>query len=381
MLTELCLRDFRCFTECRVPLHEQTTIFIGRNAQGKTSLMEAACVLLRLQSPRTSQRAELIRLGATTMLIEGTLNGKKLRCAQSATARRLALDGTVCAKSGDYLSSSGLVVWMDHRDMNLLRGGAEHRRRYLDFAASQIFPDYLKALRGYERALRGRNHVLKRDAIIQWRQADAFARVMDEFAQVLRARRVDLITSMKPHVAAVHHDLSTGAERVEMTYLPGFEDEKLAEELASRRDEESRTRQTAAGPHRDDVKLMLNDLDASTYASEGQQRSVALAMKVAQARVLDAAAGRPPLLLLDDVFGELDAQRRRALLSLLPAGTQKIITTTTLDWASDESLAGMVYQVEAAAIVECALSVNGATHAGSLPASGHALLQSPPTST
>ena len=359
MLTDLLLRDFRCFTECRVALHPETTIFIGRNAQGKTSLMEAACVLLRLQSPRTSQRGELIRLGATTMLVEGTLDGKRLRCAQSATARRLAMDGAVCGKSGDYLASSGLVVWMDHRDMNLLRGGAEHRRRYLDFAASQIFPDYLKALRGYERAVRGRNHVLKRDAVIQWRQADAFARVMDDFAQVLRSRRADLIESLKPHVASVHHDLSTGAERVEMAYAPGFSGENLAEELAARRDEEARNRQTAAGPHRDDVTLALNGLDASTYASEGQQRSVALAMKVAQARVLEAAAGKPPLLLLDDVFGELDAHRRRALLSLLPAGTQKIITTTNLDWARDEVLVGTVYEVEGAAVSERGLGGRG----------------------
>ena len=108
--------------------------------------------------------------------------------------------------------------------------------------------------------------------------------------------------------------------------------------------------QTAAGPHRDDVTVTLNGLDASTYASEGQQRSAALALKVAQARVLEESAGQPPLLLLDDVFGELDAHRRRALLGLLPPGTQKIITTTTLDWARDEVVGGMVYGVEAATV-------------------------------
>jgi DNA replication and repair protein RecF len=137
---------------------------------------------------------------------------------------------------------------------------------------------------------------------------------------------------------------------VEVSYVPGFSGASLAEELASRRDEEGRNRQTAAGPHRDDLTLTLNGLDASTYASEGQQRSAALALKVAQARVLEEAAGKPPLLLLDDVFGELDAQRRRALLGLLPPGTQKIITTTTLDWAKDEKLSGMVYGVEAGVV-------------------------------
>lgn len=331
-------------------LHPETTIFIGQNAQGKTSLMEAACLLLRLQSPRTANRTEMIRIGGTTLMIEGTLDGKKLRCAQSATVRRLALEGRICTRSAEYLAASGLVVWMDHRDMNLLRGAGEHRRRYLDFAASQMFPDYLKALRGYERAVRGRNHVLKRDAVIQWRQADAFARVMSDFAQVLKARREELVQSLRPEVTRIHADLSAHAETLMLAYEPGYAEENLADELLRLRDEESRLRQTAAGPHRDELSLTLNGLDATTFASEGQQRSAALSLKIAQAHVLEAVAGRPPLLLLDDVFGELDAARRRALLRLLPAGTQKIITTTTLDWARDEKLHGLVYEVLAAQV-------------------------------
>ncbi|HRJ09335.1 MAG TPA: AAA family ATPase, partial [Prosthecobacter sp.] len=198
MLTELFLRDFRCFTECRLEPHPGLTLLVGRNAQGKTSLLEAACVLLRLQSPRTSARGDLIRLGASTCLVEGVLGGLRLRCAQNTTARRLAVDGAVCGRSGDYLEQSGRVVWMDHRDMNLLRGGGEHRRRFLDFAASQLYPDYLKALRGYERALRGRNHVLKKDAVISWRQADAFARVMAGFAGTLVERRAQLVAALRP---------------------------------------------------------------------------------------------------------------------------------------------------------------------------------------
>lgn len=348
MLTDLLLRDFRCFEECRVALHPETTVFIGRNAQGKTSLMEAMCVLLRLQSPRTSTRTELIRFGAKSLLIEGNLEEHRLRCALSATARRLAVDGNVCGKSGEYLATSGRVVWMDHRDMNLLRGGAEHRRRYLDFAASQMFPDYLKALRGYERALRGRNYVLKRDAVISWRQADAFASVMEGFAQVLISRRAELVSLLGPQVTRVHGELSAGSENGRVDYQPGVAQGALQETLAARREEESRNRQTVAGPHRDDLALVLNGLDATSFASEGQQRSLALSLKIAQAHVLEQSAGCPPLLLLDDVFGELDTFRRRALLNLLPAGTQKVITTTHLDWAAGQTDNGWVYEVKGA---------------------------------
>ncbi|MCB1279039.1 DNA replication and repair protein RecF [Prosthecobacter sp.] len=351
MLSDLFVRDFRCFAEAKVELHPDVTLLVGRNAQGKTSLIEAACMLLRLQSPRTTNRAELVRFGASTCLVEAAWNGKRMRYAQSPTTRRLALDGTTCGKSADYLAVSGVVVWMDHRDMNLLRGGAEHRRRFLDFAASQMFPDYLHALRGYERALRGRNYVLKRDAAISWKQADAFAHVMDGFAQVLWQRRAELCAALQSEVQMAHAKLSDGAENVGITFQRTSDEAAgLFDALLTVRDEEARSRSTAFGPHRDDIAMQLNDLDATTFASEGQQRSFALAMKLAQAQVLEHACGSPPLMLIDDVFGELDAHRRRALLACLPAGTQKIITTTNLDWADADQLVGMVFRVEQAAL-------------------------------
>lgn len=346
MLSDLFVRDFRCFAEAKVELHPDVTLLVGRNAQGKTSLIEAACMLQRLQSPRTTNRAELIRFGASTCLVEGFWQGKRLRYAQSRTTRRIALDGATCGKSGDYLAASGVVVWMDHRDMNLLRGGAEHRRRFLDFAASQMYPDYLHALRGYERALRGRNYVLKRDAVIAWKQADAFAHVMEGFARTLWQRRAELCAALLPQVSAAHARLSDGAESVHIVLASPSDRGNLFEALLTRREEESRCRSTALGPHRDDITMLLNDLDATTYASEGQQRSFALSLKLAQAHVLEQSRGEAPLMLIDDVFGELDATRRRALLTSLPKGTQKIITTTNLDWAEADHVSGLVHRVE-----------------------------------
>lgn len=350
MLSELFVRDFRCFAEGRLRPHPELTVLVGRNAQGKTSLLEAACALLRLQSPRTTRRTDLVRFGAANCLVEGQFNNHRLRFAQNARVRRLAVDGAVCPRSADYLAHSSRVVWMDHRDMGLLRGGAEQRRRYLDFAASQIFADYLPALRGYERALRGRNHVLKRDAVIAWRQADAFAGVMDGFARVLRARRAELTSALAPEAARAHAVLSEGAETAQACYRSGQESDDLVTELSALRDDEQRQRLTLAGPHRDELRLTINDLDATAFASEGQQRSFAVALKVSQARVLETACGAPPLLLADDVFGELDAHRRRALLALLPVGTQKILTTTSLDWAQADGVQGEVWRVEAATL-------------------------------
>lgn len=345
MLEYLQLRDFRCFTDVRVELDSELTALVGRNGQGKTSLLEAACVLLRLQSPRTSSREEWIRFGQPAAVVTGRWAERDLRAAVSKTARRLAVDGAVCSRAGDYLAGSGVVVWMDHADMNLLRGGAEHRRRFLDFAASQMFVDYLPALRAYERALRGRNHVLKRDAVIAWRQADAFGRVMAEHARVLVERRASLVAALVQPVVAFYGRVSGGSEAVALSYLRGQETDDLEGEWVMRRDEESRLRVTVCGPHRDDLGLRMKEVDARAFASEGQQRTLALALKLAQAQVLFEAKGSAPLLLMDDVFGELDRERRRAFLDCLPAGTQKLMTTTRLDWVEEGRLEGKVFEV------------------------------------
>ncbi len=353
MLSELSARNFRCLAEARLSLHEEVTILTGRNGQGKTSLIEAACVLMRLQSPRTSSRSDFIRFGEKAAVVEGRCGERRLRFAANASTRRLAVDGAVCGRSAEYLANTSLVVWMDHGDMNMLRAGREHRRRFLDFIASQIFPDYLNALRGYERALRSRNYSLKRDAAINWPQADAYARVMEGFAVTLGARRRQLLGWLRPVVAEMHRSLSGGGELAEIELLPGAGGENLAELLQHMRAEEERARSTAVGPHRDDVRMLLHGRDASAFASEGQQRTFALAMKLAQARVLEEQTGKSPLLLIDDIFGELDRGRRRLFLEHLPRASQKIITTTSLDWAESADLRGEVWQVEAGVVAAC----------------------------
>lgn len=344
MLTELSVKNFRCFEAATLPIHEDTTVLIGRNAQGKTSLIEAACVLLRLQSPRTSARGDFIRFGQKTCLIEGTLHQQKLRFAANAATRRLAVDDSMCGNSADYLKCSGLVVWMDHADMQLVRGGPENRRRFLDFAGSQIFPDYLKALRGYERALRSRNYLLKKDARIHWPQADAYAKVMQGYAEIITSHRQRLTTWLLPEIHSMHGTLS-GGEVASAEYSSGIPGGDLVATLYSLRSDEERTRSTATGIHRDDLLLQINARQADSFASEGQQRTLALSLKIAQARVLENQSGVAPLLLIDDIFGELDKTRRRAVLASLPQSSQKVITTTHLDWAETGDVRGHTYEV------------------------------------
>jgi DNA replication and repair protein RecF len=302
---------------------------------------------MRLQSPRTSARTDFIRFGAKACVIEGRWNDTRLRFGQSATTRRLAVDEAICGRSGEYLKSTARVVWMDHADMNLARGSAEHRRRYLDFAAAQLFPDYLPALKNYERALRSRNFLLKRDAVIAWKQVDAYGAQLAAHGEILTRRRAELVHRLAPYVQEGHAAVSGATEDAAAAYVRGFEGGSLEQALLDARETEQRTRSTAVGAHRDELRLEVNGRDAGAFASEGQQRTLCLALKLGQAKVLEEGAGEPPLLLLDDIFGELDKRRRKALLEHLPSHAQKIITTTFMDWADEESLEGSVFEVEA----------------------------------
>lgn len=340
-LRSLDLNRFRCFENLRVSLPGGVVIFHGDNAQGKTSILEAICVLLRLQSPRTSTLAECARFEGDSFAVGGQLEGEdsfQLRFQFRESGKRLLIDGETQKRIGDYLRHSSLVVWMANDDLTLVRGGGEGRRKYLDFMACQLFPDYRPALKAYEKALRSRNFLLKRDASPKWQQIDAYTKILAQQGLVITNRRRELIASLDPFSSTAQFEISGRvSEDLQMRYQCGTgEGLDLEAELLSRRDEEFSRRRTAAGPHRDDLDLKLNGMSAAKFASEGQQRTVALALKLAQTRLFITRRGEPPILLIDDVFGELDPARRNYLMATWPVDSQKIITTTNLDWLDDK---------------------------------------------
>jgi len=334
-LTSLRLQNFRCYISLRCPLTPGITLFTGDNAQGKTSLLEAVCVLLRLQSPRCQGTAELVRFGAEEFGVAGTFDGREL-CHRGGESRTLTLDGAPVRRPADYLAASGLVVWMGNDDRELITGASDTRRRYLDFLGTQLFPEYRTALRSCEKALRARNLLLKRDASPPWREIEPWTRILVEHTTTLRTLRTELIAALAPHAAEAHRAISGVDETLALNDTPGCAADYEAQLAAARPDETAR-RVTFLGPHRDDVAITINNLPAARFASEGQQRTIALALKLAQAALLTARTRRHPILLLDDIFGELDPRRRNALLQALPDESQKLITTTHLYWL-DESL-------------------------------------------
>lgn len=341
MLTDLRLADFRCFERLRLEPAPGTNFLIGANAQGKTSILEAACVVARLQSPRTASLAEMVRAGRTGCAVDARVGGTHLHFRYEPPKRSLALDSVAQSGSAEYLRVAR-VAWFSNDDMEIVRGSASKRRRALDFLCSQLEPLYLRHLRAYDRALRSRNALLKDGR--PRREIEAFDAPLADHGDFLAAARAEACVALAPLVAQAVRDIGGREEAVGVSYVPGAEGPLLGA-LAATRGEEARLRQTVAGPHRDDLALALNGMEAARFASEGQQRTLALALKLAQTRHIVARTGQMPLLLIDDVFGELDPDRRRNLLAHLPADSQRLITTTHLGWL-DTSLPATIFRLD-----------------------------------
>lgn len=328
------MRNFRCFESLALQVEPGFNFFVGENGQGKTSILEAACVLLRLQSQRSSSLAPLIRLGAKSLLVTGHCDRHALRFRYSGLRRKVEFDEVEQRSLAEYLRLAR-VVSLANVDIELVRGGSEARRRYLDFVGAQIEPLYRPTLRSYDRALRSRNALLKSPQP-RPREIAAYDAPLLAHGTQLMSMRAALVARLAPFAARSHREISGSDETLHIRFAPGSVND-FASELERTREQETRLRQTVVGPHRDEIELSVQGMPATEYASEGQQRTVALALKLAQARLFTEEPGAsPPLLLIDDIFGELDPGRRNALLAHLPNESQKIVTATTLDWHSGE---------------------------------------------
>ena len=325
--------DFRCFASLDLEVPAEGAILTGDNAQGKTSILEALCVLVRLHSPRTHRMVTMGRVGSKNFGIAGDPWDSVRQVRYSREGLILKADEEIRASQTRYLEDGGLVVWMGNEDLELVRGPGEGRRRYLDFLGAQLDPAYRRSWSRYRRALRAKNLLLKenrpRDAEIL-----SYEEILVDHGTVLMETRARLIEELAPLAAEAQRAVSGKDEPLTLKYLPASGPD-LRESMLQARERETRLRQAVVGPHRDELDLRIHGMLAADFASEGQQRTLALALKLAQGKLLERRGGKLPIYLMDDIFGELDPGRRNALMNHLPPLAQKWITTTHLDWMQE----------------------------------------------
>lgn len=382
---ELTLTNFRNYRHQRLELRPGSSVFIGDNAQGKSNLLEAVFVLSTTRSPRATVDADLInwdvrdapqpvaRLVATVeragarLQLEMIVVGRQGQHGSMVASKRVRVNG-VPRRQADAVGQLNAVLFTTD-DMALITGSPAERRRYLDLMLSQVDRAYALALQRYTKVITQRNALLRR---IQEGLSDAEelafwdGELARDGATILRARAA-AARRIAAEAGSAHRSLSGGVETLQLDYQPRFVggwdgprleaagqgevQDAFRQGLESGRHRDIGAGLSLLGPHRDDLGVRLDGAAAASYASRGQQRTAALALRLAEVRFLRERTGEQPVLLLDDVLSELDEGRRRSVLSSFEVD-QTLVTATDADRLGETFLraAAAVYAVRAGSV-------------------------------
>jgi DNA replication and repair protein RecF len=329
-LLRLTCAGFRCLADLDYRPAPGINVIQGDNAQGKTSLLEAVLFLTTSKSHRTTQESELVRQGEEAFRLHGEARRAQGEVVLDANwwrgAKRFRVNGVAQTRVSDILGKVN-VVFFSPEDVDIVRGSATVRRRFLDMELSQLQPRYLRALQQYRQVLRQRNELVRKprlDATL----LDVWDEQLAREGEVLRSERGRFVESLTTLAAEAYQAVAPG-EPLTVAYDPNVRG-PLDEALAASRDADRRNGLTTRGPHRDDLAIRIAGRPARQYGSQGQQRTAALALKLAELELIRREAGEYPILMLDDVLSELDENRSRRLFEALNPDVQCLITTTEL---------------------------------------------------
>lgn len=335
-LDRVWLGDVRSYSSAEITLAPGLTALLGDNGQGKTNVLEAIAWLATLASFRGAPTEALIRQGSDRAVIraEGEREGRAILIEAEVVANgrnRVLVNRQPLKRARDLLGVLRVTVFAPD-DLELVKGGPAERRRYLDDALVASHPRYDALRSEVDKVLKQRNALLKG---ANGRLDESAAFTLDvwdaklvEAGGALASARQNLLARLAPVLAATYDAVAHGPAEVTATYLAEWSRLGLAEALAAARTDDVRRGVSTVGPHRDDLDLMIGGLPARTHASQGEQRSLALALRLAAHHVITDVTGSAPVLLLDDVFSELDPDRSDALLANLPAG-QTVLTSAS----------------------------------------------------
>lgn len=326
-------RSFRCLSDVCFTPEPGLNLIRGANAQGKTSLLEAIRFAATTKSHRTVRDEELCRHGDSSLFVRvSALRADRdavIEAGWSQGAKRFRVNGVAQVRLSDILGKLNVVLFCPE-DVELVHGAASARRQFLDMEISQVNPAYLSALQQYRQALRQRNELLKQPQPDP-AQLEVWEAQLATHGSVLMQERDRYVQELSGLAASAYNRIA-GGEPFSVAYTPDIaEPGQIAAALVRARETDIKRRATERGPHRDDLTLLVSERPARQFSSQGQQKSAALALKLAEIELVRARTGEYPVLMLDEVLAELDENRARRLFAAIPSDVQCLVTTTELE--------------------------------------------------
>ncbi len=321
--------NFRNIKRIEINPTEEMNVICGENAQGKTNIIEAIWLFTGAKSFRSSKENAYVKIGETTsrneidFLSGGVENNAAITFGEKKTV--FLNDKKLSAPS--RLAGNFSAVIFSPSDLSLVKDGPNIRRKFIDTAIGQLYPNYIEILHSYYRAMSQRNSIIKDykyDGSLSV-MLDVFEKELDFCGQKIIQYRKNYLSSLLEFIPEIYEGISGGREKIEVSYLQSAQEADIAQKLIESRKNDSYLGVTSIGPHRDDILFTLDKLNAREYASQGQKRSIALALKLSQAAAYEKSTGECPVCLLDDVMSELDPMRQNYILNHIK-GRQSFIT-------------------------------------------------------
>ncbi len=349
----LSLKNFRNIEDTSLQADEGMNVICGENAQGKTNILEAIWLFTGAKSFRNSKDKEFIQFERekAQIKLDFMSEGIEKEAFIEIEEKRKAVLNENKLKSPSLLAGNFNAIIFSPNDLSIVKDGPSVRRRFLDVAIGQLYPSYIELLKKYLRAVAQRNKIikdLKYDSSLSI-MLDIFEEEIASSGEKIIDYRKKYIENLNIFLPSVYNGLSSGKETLETSYICSFEDENFKEKLKEIRKEDMFSGVTSIGPHRDDLEFKINRVSARSFGSQGQKRSVALSLKLAEAEVIRNKTGECPVFLLDDVMSELDPKRQDFILNHIE-GMQTFLTCC--DPSNFKNLkAGKIFEVKKGKIV------------------------------
>ncbi len=336
-IKKLFLQNFRNYQSENFEFSDGLNVLFGKNAQGKTNCAEAVFYLCTGTSLRIRHDKQLVKMGAETAIITAEAENRygkvQIEAQISENKREIRVNGSKIAKNADLLGHIN-SVFFSPGELRLIQDGPDERRRFMNVSISQNSAPYYTALLRYNKILDQRNALLKNpDYTLVLDTLPVWDEQLCKYAATVVKKRVEFLDKLAPYAAEMHAFLTDGAETLVLRPERKYEGEEveiaqtLVRRLENNYEKDMRLGFTTVGPHRDDIEVLINGIDAKSYASQGQQRTAALSLKLAEVQIFKEISGEYPVLILDDVMSELDLPRRKKLLQRVH-GMQTLLTCT-----------------------------------------------------